>query len=113
MSLKDRAVELVLRARNMLSRDTDAAAKSVRELGTDAASLRGQLDQLENQKALVRQFQDAERATDRAAQALRTAELRVVKLREEMQSSGTATEYQRRQLEAAEKAAEAAGRRYR
>src|SRR5690625_2625870 len=113
MAIKDRVVELVLKARNMLSRDTDAAAGSVKEFSDNAKTLRDRLADLENQKGLVTQLQNSERATERAAEALRKAELRVVKLKEGMESSGTATEHQRRSLEAAEKAAAAAARHYR
>ena len=66
MALTDRAVELVLKAKNLISPSTEAAADSVSDLSANAEELRSNLDQLEDQRALVRAFQQATTATGKA-----------------------------------------------
>ncbi|MBB3192044.1 hypothetical protein [Halomonas cerina] len=105
MSLKDRAVELVLRARNLLSRDTDQAAESVRDLGEGAEHLRDQLRGLEDQKQLVQQFQQSTKATERARQQWERAEQQVARLSQEIEESGEASDYQRQRLAQAQRVA--------
>ena len=106
MSVRERAVELVLKARNLLSRNTDEAANSVR-------ALQEQIRGLEDQKTLVQQFQRSATATERARQQWERAEQQVARLSEEIEASGEASDYQRQRLAQAQRVAGQAESGYR
>lgn len=112
MALKDQAINLVLRAKNLLSGDTDAAARSVEELAGSAEGLKGKLRSLEDQGKLIGQFKSAEKAVDRTRSAWERATLKVDKLKDKIKQSGEATEIQAKELRDAEKAAERAAKGY-
>lgn len=112
MSLKDQAINLVLSAKNLLSGSVDDAAKSVEQLSGSAQGLRGRLDQLEKQSGLISQFQQAEKAVDRTSLAYEKAQLRVDKMAEKIERSGSATATQAKEFELAQRAVDNAEKAY-
>lgn len=113
MAIKDQAVNLILRAKNFLSGDTDSAAKSVDGLSSSAERLKGELRQLEDNRELVKQFSAAEKAVDRTSQAYDRARLRADKLADKLTKVGVPTQRQAQEFEAAQRAVAAAEREYR
>ena len=112
MAFKDQVVELVLRAKNMLSGDTDAAAKSVDELAGNAEGLQEKLRALEDQAGLITQFDRASKAVDRTASAYDRAQIRLDKLTAKLNTTGPLTERQAREFKAAQDAVDRAGKAY-
>ena len=112
MSLKDQAVNLILRAKNLLSGDTDNAAKSLDGLSNSAERLQGELRELEDNTALVKEFGAAEKAVDRTSAAYDRARLRADKLADKIDKVGAPTRRQAQEFEAAQKAVDAAEREY-
>ncbi|WP_286694078.1 hypothetical protein [Spongiibacter sp. UBA1325] len=112
MSLKDQAVNLILRAKNLLSGDTDSAAKSLDGLSNSAERLQGELRELEDNTALVKEFGAAEKAVDRTSAAYDRARLRADKLADKLDKVGAPTRRQAQEFEAAQKAVDAAEREY-
>ncbi len=112
MAIKQTAVELVLRAKNLLSPGTDAATRSVEELSQSAEGLDAKLRALEDQKKLIDQFQGAEKAVDKTRAAWDKATLRLDKLKKKLKESGDATDEQAKELQAAERAADVAAKGY-
>jgi len=112
MALKDQVVELVLRARNLLSGDTDRAAQSVEGLSGSAEELQQRLRDLEDQKSLISQFESASKAVDRTASAYDRAQIRLDKLKSKLDDTGPLTEAQQREFTAASRAVERASLAY-
>lgn len=112
MALSDLAVELVLKAKNLISPSTDDAADSVGNLSAEAAALNETLDQLEDQRALVRAFQQATTATSKAQTEWDKAADKVSRLEAEIEASGQASIAQQNRLEAARAVAARAGDAY-
>lgn len=104
MALKDQVVELVLRARNMLSRDTDAAAASVESLAGNAEGLQEKLRALEDQGSLIKQFDAASKAVDRTGAAYDRARTRLDKLKVRIDKTESLTRAQAREFTAASQA---------
>ena len=113
MAFKDQVVELVLRAKNMLSGDTDAAAKSVDQLAGNAEGLQQKLRSLEDQATLITQFDKASKAVDRTSAAYDQAQIRLAKLSEKLDTTGPLTERQAREFAAAQAAVERTEKAYR
>ncbi|MAC33675.1 MAG: hypothetical protein CME38_08745 [Haliea sp.] len=113
MALKDQVVELVLRARNLLSKDTDAAAKSVDELAGNADGLTKKLRSLQDQATLIKQFDRAAKAVDTTAAAYDRAEARLDKLKATLDTTGPPTERQAKDFAAAQAAVDRAEKAYR
>ncbi len=112
MALSDLAVELVLKAKNLISPSTDDAADSVGNLSAEAAALRESLDQLEDQRALVRAFQQATTATGKAQKEWDKATDKVRALEQEIEASGQASIAQQNRLNEARAVAARAGDAY-
>ncbi|NVN56955.1 hypothetical protein FLM52_14515 [bacterium Scap17] len=112
MALTDRAVELVLKAKNLISPSTEAAADSVSDLSANAEELRSNLDQLEDQRALVRAFQQATTATGKAQKEWDKATDKVRALEQEIEASGQASIAQQNRLNEARAVAARAGDAY-
>ncbi|WP_043336599.1 hypothetical protein [Cobetia amphilecti] len=112
MALSDLAAELVLKAKNLISPSTDAAADSVGNLSAEAAALRDTLDQLEDQRALVRAFQQATTATGKAQKEWDKATDKVRALEQEIEASGQASIAQQNRLNEARAVAARAGDAY-
>lgn len=113
MAFKDQVVELVLRAKNMISGDTDAAATSVDKLAGSAGELQSQLRSLEDQATLITQFDKASKAVDRTSSAYDQAQVRLAKLSEKLDTTGPLTERQAREFAAAQAAVERTEKAYR
>jgi len=113
MAFKDQVVELVLRAKNMLSGETDAASKSVEELAGNAEGLQEKLRQLEDQSGLITQFDRASKAVDRTAGAYDRAQIKLDKLSAKLGTTGPLTERQAREFTAAQDAVDRAEKAYR
>ncbi|MDH2299712.1 hypothetical protein [Cobetia sp. 29-18-1] len=112
MALSDLAAELVLKAKNLISPSTEAAADSVSDLSANAEELRGNLDQLEDQRALVRAFQQATTATGKAQKEWDKATDKVRALEQEIEASGQASIAQQNRLNEARAVAARAGAAY-
>ncbi|HAR08756.1 MAG TPA: hypothetical protein DCR98_10115, partial [Cobetia sp.] len=112
MALTDRAVELVLKAKNLISPSTEAAADSVSDLSANAEELRSNLDQLEDQRGLVRAFQQATTATGKAQKEWDKAADKVRVLEQEIEASGQASVAQQNRLNEARAVAARAGAAY-
>lgn len=112
MSLKDQTVNLILRAKNFLTGDTDKAADSVDGLTKSAERLQSELRELEDNQGLVKQFSAAEKAVDRTSAAYDRARLRADKLADKIAKVGVPTQRQAQEFEAAQKAVNAAEREY-
>lgn len=112
MALKDRAVELVLKAKNLISPSTEAAADSVSDLSANAEELRSNLDQLEDQRGLVRAFQQATTATGKAQKEWDKAADKVRVLEQEIEASGQASVAQQNRLSEARAVAARTGAAY-
>jgi|GEM_PF-1146714 len=84
MALRDGVVSLILRARNLMSKDTEEASDSLSELRAEGEKLDKKLDDLGRQEAAVRGFEDTKRAADEAARELE----RTVKEYEELRTTG-------------------------
>lgn len=97
MALKDQAINLVLRARNLLSGDADAAARSVDDLADSAEGLEGKLRQLEDQKGLTREFAAASKAVERTGNAYDRLKAKADKMAAKLEKSGEATAEQTRE----------------
>jgi len=112
MALKDQVVELVLRARNLLSSDTEKAAQSIDDLAGNIDGLQGRLRELQDQAALIKQFDSASKAVDRTSAAYDRAQLRLDKLKAKLGDTGPLTEAQSREFTAASRAVEKASQAY-
>jgi len=112
MALKDQVVELVLRARNLLSGDTEKAAQSVESLTGSAEDLQSQLRTLEDQTGLIKQFDAASKAVDRTGAAYDRAQVRLDKLKSKLGDTGPLTEAQQREFTAASRAVDRASVAY-
>ena len=76
-SLKQSAIQLVLKAKDALSGTVKKSAASLDHLKGEAAELKDQLDTLNNQKALLSSFQQQTKATFEAGKAFRAAQANV------------------------------------
>ncbi len=70
MALRDGVVNLILRARNLMSKDTEEASDSLSELRAEGEKLDKKLDDLGRQEAAIKSFDDTKRAADAATRAL-------------------------------------------
>ena len=113
MAIKDRVVDLVLRAKNLMSGDTDAAAKSVESLAGNAEGLQQKLRSLEDQRTLISQFGRASKAVDGTAGAYDRAQLRLDKLADKIGKTGVVTQRQAQEFSAAQSAVDRAESAYR
>ena len=112
MAIKDQTVNLILRAKNFLTGDTDKAADSVDGLAKSAERLQDELRELEDNSQLVKQFTAAEKAVDRTSAAYDRARLKADKLGDKLTKVGVPTQRQAQEFEAAQKAVSAAEREY-
>ena len=84
MALRDGVVNLILRARNLMSKDTEEASDSLSELRAEGEKLDKKLDDLGRQEAAVKGFEDTQRAADEATRELE----RTVKEYENLRKTG-------------------------
>ena len=91
MAIKDLVVDLVLRAKNAISKDTDAADKSVRALADSTEELQKHLQELEDQGSLAAGLERSTKALDRNSAAYDRAQVRLQNLQEKIAQTGEAT----------------------
>ena len=90
-SLKQSAIQLVLKAKDALSGTVKKSAASLDHLKGEAAELKDQLDTLNNQKALLSSFQQQTKATFEASKAFRAAQANVELLAREFDQTAKPT----------------------
>jgi hypothetical protein len=112
MAFKEQVVELVLRARNLLSKGTDAASASIESLTGNAEGLQEKLRTLEDQKTLISQFERAAKSVDRTGAAYDRAEVRLEKLKSKLDGTGPLTKAQATEFAAAQRAVDRASEAY-
>ncbi|WP_419533709.1 tape measure protein [Endozoicomonas sp.] len=83
-SLKQSAIQLVLKAKDALSGKVKQSAESLDYLKGEAADLKEQLGKLKDQKALLTSFEKQTRATYEAGKAFRAAQAKVSALAREV-----------------------------
>jgi hypothetical protein len=113
MAFKEQIVELVLRARDSMSKGTNAAAKSVEELAGNAEGLQDKLKVLEDQGTLIRQFTNASKAVDKAASSYEKAQAQTTRLGEKIEATAGVARRQAVEFELAQKAVGSAETDYR
>jgi hypothetical protein len=112
MAFKEQVVELVLRARNLLSKGTDAASASIESLAGNAEGLQERLRNLEDQKTLISQFDRAAKAVDRTGSAYDRAQVRLEKLKSKLSGTGPLTKAQATEFAAAQRAVDRTSEAY-
>ncbi|MEM6483806.1 MAG: hypothetical protein AAF662_02310 [Pseudomonadota bacterium] len=112
MTVREQFFDLVLRARNALSRPTADAAGSVEELATSAESLQQELRNLEDQGQLISEFRRASTAVDRTRATYDRAQLRLDRLADRIGRTGVVTRRQAQEFEIAQRAVDVASRSY-
>lgn len=113
-SIRETAVELVLRARNLLSGETEKAADSVEELSKRAKDLQDDLRAVEDQQSLVKNLSAVEKEVARNAKAFERASKKAEDFGADLAKQGSVTEEQAREFkrlkDAAGELGEALGR---
>ncbi|MEM8940717.1 MAG: hypothetical protein AAGC91_01090 [Pseudomonadota bacterium] len=112
MTIREQFFDLVLRARNALSRPTADAADSVSNLATTAESLQQELRNLEDQGRLISEFRRASTAVDRTRASYDRAQLRLDRLADRIGRTGVVTRRQAQEFEVAQRAVDVAQRSY-
>jgi len=110
MSIKDSIIELVIKAKNLLSSDVDDAASSLDDLKNKSKDLRAHLKQLEDQTALIKQFEKQEKSVTNAASAYDLLVTRTNSLKNKIKETGDPTGQFAVQLEKTEAAAKKSAR---
>ena len=110
MSIKDSIVELVIKAKNLLSSDVDDAASSLDGLKNKSKDLRAHLKKLEDQKALIKQFEKQDKSVTNAAGAYDLLVTRTKALKNKIKETGDPTGRFAVQLEKTEAAAKKSAR---
>lgn len=111
-SSKGLFVDLVLRARDLISPPTADAADSVERLAEKSEELKEELRSLEDQKRLVSEFGRAEKQVSQTSRQFERAQERVRKLETALESSGDASDEQVRALAKAKTELRESGRAY-
>ncbi|WP_067582832.1 tape measure protein [Endozoicomonas ascidiicola] len=83
-SIKQSAIQLVLKAKDALSGKVRQSAQSLDYLKGEAAELKEQLGKLKDQKTLLSSFEQQTRATHEAGKAFRAAQAKVERLAREL-----------------------------
>jgi hypothetical protein len=112
MAIKETFIDLVLRVKDAITGGTDKATESVTGLADSAEDLQAKLRSLEDQKALISQFNQASTAVDKAGTAYERAQDKAAKLEQKMNDAGLSVSRQKAEFETAGKAVSDAGARY-
>lgn len=112
MAIKDTVIELVLRAKNLISGEAAAAAASVDNVADSAEGLQAKLRGLEDQAKLIKEFERTSSAVDRTSEAYDKAQLRLGKLADKLLETGPPTARQAQEFEIAQKAVEKTSEAY-
>lgn len=112
MSVRDRLIQLTLRARNFLSGDVAPATESMRELTEEGRRLKASMDEVGRARGLARTLRDNQQATEGLERAQRDARATLVDLTREVGDCENATAGQRIALREARQTLEEAERAY-
>ncbi|MBO9496994.1 tape measure protein, partial [Thalassotalea sp. G20_0] len=88
-NIKQSAIRLILKAKDLLSKDVKKSSASLDAFRQEANKLKGQLEELENQNKLLSSFKKQAKATHDAGRAFREAEDKVARLGREMGKTNT------------------------
>ncbi len=91
MAIKESAIHLVLKAKDLLSKDVKKSSASLDAFKEETKKLKDQLKGLENQQNLLVSFKKQAKATQDAGRAFRGAEEKVAKLAKEIGKTGKPT----------------------
>ncbi|WP_422445446.1 tape measure protein [Endozoicomonas sp. ALB091] len=83
-NIKQSAIRLILKAKDLLSKDVNKSSASLDAFRQEANKLKGQLEELENQNKLLSSFKKQAKTTHDASRAFREAEDKVARLGREM-----------------------------
>ena len=83
-NIKQSAIRLILKAKDLLSRDVKKSSASLDAFRQEANKLKDQLEELENQNKLLSSFKQQAKATHDAGRSFREAEDKVARLGREM-----------------------------
>ena len=95
MSVRDRLIQLTLRARNFLSGDVAPATESMRELTEEGRRLKASMDEVGRARGLARTLRDNQQATEGLARSQADARATLDDLTREIGDNATATAGQR------------------
>lgn len=112
MSVRDRLIQLTLRARNFLSGDVAPATESMRELTEEGRRLKASMDEVGRARGLARTLRDNQQATESLARSQADARATLDDLTREIGDNATATAGQRIALREARRTLEEAERAY-
>ena len=112
MAIRERLIQLTLRARDFLSRDVQPASDSVKELTEESKRLKAALNDAGTARSLARTLRDNEQATEGLERSWKDAKATLDDLTREYGENERATAGQRIALREAKQAADAAERAY-
>lgn len=112
MSVRDRLIQLTLRARNFLSGDVAPATESMRELTEEGRRLKASMDEVGRARGLARTLRDNQQATEGLARSQADARATLDDLTREIGDNATATAGQRIALREARRTLDEAERAY-
>lgn len=112
MSVRDRLIQLTLRARNFLSGDVAPATESMRELTEEGHRLKASMDEVGRARGLARTLRDNQQAAEGLARSQADARATLDDLTREIGDNTTATAGQRIALREARRTLEEAERAY-
>lgn len=112
MSVRDRLIQLTLRARNFLSGDVAPATESMRELTEEGRRLKASMDEVGRARGLARTLRDNQQATEGLARSQADARATLDDLTREIGDNATATAGQRIALREARRTLEEAESAY-
>ncbi|WP_257296251.1 tape measure protein [Endozoicomonas sp. YOMI1] len=90
-NIKQSAIRLILKAKDLLSRDVKKSSASLDAFRQEANKLKGQLEELENENKLLSSFKKQTKTTHDAGRAFREAEDKIARLGREMGKTGKPT----------------------
>ncbi|WP_419833485.1 tape measure protein [Endozoicomonas atrinae] len=111
-NIKESAIRLVLKAKDLLSKDVKKSADSLDVLKAEAKELKDKLSTLENQSALLTAFQKQTKAVRNAGNAFREAEAKVDRLAKEYKQASKPTRELKEAVTSAKKSVAEASRAY-
>ena len=112
MAIRERLIQLTLRARDFLSRDVQPASDSVKELTEESKRLKAALNDAGTARSLARTLRDNAQATEGLERSWKDAKATLDDLTREYGENERATAGQRIAMREAKQAADAAERAY-
>lgn len=112
MSVRDRLIQLTLRARNFLSGDVAPATESMRELAEEGQRLKASMEDVGRARGMARTLRDNQQATEGLARAQNDARATLDDLTRELGDNAEATAGQRIAMREARRTLDEAERAY-